>query len=92
MLSGLLLLPACSAGSPRGRDLVRVGGVVHIGRFTQLFASPLPADQARAAVVEGFREAWVLWDRSENARRLPAGYDRAGTVPPARTSRACSGI
>jgi hypothetical protein len=75
MLTGLLLLPACSAGNPGSRDLVRVGGVVHIGPFTQLFASPLPADQARAAVVEGFREGMVLWDRSENGRRL---------VPPVR--------
>jgi len=70
MLSGLLLLPACSSGDPGGRDLVRVGGVVHIGPFTQLFASPLPVDQARASVVEGFREDLVLWDRSLNARRL----------------------
>ncbi len=39
------------------------------------FASPLPANPARAAVVEGFREGQVLWEKSENARHL---------VPPVR--------
>jgi len=52
-----------------------VGSVVHVGRYTQVFASPLPANPAQAAVVEGFREGWVLWNKSQNARRL---------VPPVR--------
>jgi hypothetical protein len=75
MLSGLLLLSACSSGKPASHIVVRVGSVVHIGPYTQVFASPLPANPAQAGVMEGFREGWVLWDKSENARRL---------VPPVR--------
>jgi hypothetical protein len=70
MLSGLLVLSACSSGKPANQVAVRVGGAVHIGPYTQVFASPLPANPAQAAVVEGFREAQVLWDRSENAQHL----------------------
>jgi hypothetical protein len=75
LLSGLVMVPACSSGRPAGHGGIRVGGVVHVGRYTQVFTSPLPADPALAAVVEGFREGWVLWDKSQNARRL---------VPPVR--------
>jgi hypothetical protein len=75
VLSGLLMLPACSSGKPANHAAVRVGSVVHVGPYTEVFASPLPADPAPAAVVEGFREGQVLWDRSENARHL---------VPPVR--------
>jgi hypothetical protein len=46
-----------------------------MGPYTQVFASPLPANPAQASVVEGFREGWVLWDKSQVARRL---------VPPVR--------
>ncbi len=74
VLSGLML-SACSSGKPASHSAVRVGSVVHVGRFTQVFASPVPANPAQAAVVEGFREGQVLWDKSENARRL---------VPPVR--------
>jgi hypothetical protein len=74
VLSGLLL-SACSAGKPASHTAVRVGSVVRIGPYTQVFASPLPADSARAAVVEAFREAQVLWNKSLNARHL---------VPPVR--------
>ena len=70
VFSGLVLLSACSSGKPASHGGVHVGGVVHIGRYTQVFASPLPANAARAAVVEGLREGWVLWDKSQNARRL----------------------
>src|SRR5260221_12531696 len=75
VLSGLLVLSACSSGKPASNVAVRVGSVVHVGRYTQVFASPLPANPAQAAVVEGFREGWVLWDKSQNARHL---------VPPVR--------
>jgi len=74
MLSGLLLLSACGSGTPASHAAAHVGGVVHIGPYTQVFG-PLPANPAQAGVVEGFREAWVLWDRSENAHHL---------VPPVR--------
>ena len=74
-LSGLLVLSACSSGGPTGPGAVRVASVVHVGPYTEMFASPLPANPARAAVVEGFREGQVLWDKSENVQRL---------VPPVR--------
>jgi hypothetical protein len=69
LLSGLLVLSACS-GQPATKVAVRVGSVVHVGPYTQVFASPLPASPAQAAVVEGFREAQVLWEKSENAQHL----------------------
>jgi len=40
---------------------------VHIGRYTQEFATPLPANPAQARVIEGFRETQILWDRSLSA-------------------------
>jgi hypothetical protein len=70
LLSGLLMLPACSSGKPPGKVAVRVASVVHVGPYTEVFASALPANPAQAAVVEGFREGQVLWDKSQNARRL----------------------
>jgi hypothetical protein len=70
LLSGLLMLPACSSSNPASKGAARVSSVVHLGAYTQVFASALPANPARAAVVEGFREGQVLWDKSENARRL----------------------
>jgi hypothetical protein len=75
VLSGLLILSACSSGKPAGNVAVRVGGVVHVGPYTQVFASPLPANPAQAAVVESFRQAQVLCEKSENAQHL---------VPPVR--------
>jgi hypothetical protein len=74
VLSGLIL-SACSSGNPASHGAVRVGSVVHIGPYTQVFATPLPANPAQAAVVEGFREGQVLWEKSEHARHL---------VPPVR--------
>jgi hypothetical protein len=47
-----------------------VASVVHVGPYTQVFASPLPASPAQADVVEGFREGQVLWNKSENAQHL----------------------
>jgi len=69
-LSGLFVLSACGSGEPASRTAARVGGVVHVGPYTQVFAGPLPANPAQAGVVEGFREGQVLWDRSENAQHL----------------------
>ena len=75
MLSGLLLLSACSSGKPASQSAVRVASVVRVGPYTQVFAGPLPANAAQAAVVEGFREGQVLWSKSASAWRL---------VPPVR--------
>jgi hypothetical protein len=41
-----------------------------IGRFTQVFDTPLPADPAQASVVEGFRTGMTLWDRSQESLML----------------------
>jgi len=70
VLSGLLMLSACSSGKPASKVAVRVGSIVHVGPYTQVFASPLPANPAQADVVEGFRQAQVLWEKSENAQHL----------------------
>jgi len=75
VLSGLLLLSACGSGKPAGPSAVRVASVVRVGPFTQVFAGPLPANPAQAAVVEGFREGQVLWNKSASAWHL---------VPPVR--------
>jgi hypothetical protein len=75
MLGALVLLSACGGSKPAGDAATRVESVVHIGPYTQVFAGPLPANPAQAAVVEGFREGEVLWNKSEAAQRL---------VPPVR--------
>jgi hypothetical protein len=76
VLSGLLMLPACGSGELVGHSAIRVASVVHIGPYTQVFASPLPANPVLADVVEAFREGEVLWNKSENARHLvPAARD-----------------
>lgn len=75
VLSGLLMLAACSSGKPVSHAAVRVGSVIHVGPYTQVFASPLPANAAQAGVVEGFRDGQVLWEKSENVGHL---------VPPVR--------
>lgn len=43
---------------------------VHVGRFTEEFAGAVPASPAQAQVIDGFREAEVLWDKSEEALKL----------------------
>lgn len=64
-----LLVPACGSGSsaaPKKTSPARVTTeAVRIGRFTQVFDTPLPADPAGAGVVEGFRTATILWDKSQ---------------------------
>jgi hypothetical protein len=70
LLSGLLMLSACSSGNPASHTAIRVGSVAHVGPYTEVFATPLPANPAQAAVVEGFREGQVLWEKSENAGHL----------------------
>jgi hypothetical protein len=75
VLSGLLMLPACGSGELVGHSAIRVASVVHIGPYTQVFTSPLPANPVLADVVEAFREGEILWEKSENAQHL---------VPPVR--------
>jgi hypothetical protein len=75
VLSGLVVLSACSSGNPVSHAAVRVGSVIHVGPYTEVFASPLPANTAQAGVVEAYREGQVLWEKSENAGHL---------VPPVR--------
>lgn len=67
-----LLVSACSSGSsgssaaPEKTSPARVPTeTVQIGRFTQIFDASLPADPARADVVEGFRADMILWDKSQ---------------------------
>lgn len=68
MMCGLLM-SACSSGSsaaPKKSSPARVTTeTVRIGRFTQIFDTSLPADPAQASVVEGFRTAMILWDKSQ---------------------------
>jgi hypothetical protein len=83
---GLLVLAACGAGrsqvaashtSPaapaNSGPAARASPVsIRIGPYTQVFATPLPANRAQAGVVEGFREAWILWDKSQDVWHLVA--------------------
>jgi hypothetical protein len=86
-LSGLLTVSACGSGktppaaaagtsrAPSTTASAAPGGStpsVHIGPYTQEFATPLPADPAQAKVIEGFREAQTLWDKSDYTWRLAA--------------------
>jgi hypothetical protein len=45
---------------------------VRIGPYTEVFATPLPANPAQAKVMKGFRQAQVLWNQSVSAWRLVA--------------------
>jgi hypothetical protein len=64
-----LLVSACSSESPAAPKKTSPAHVttqtVRIGRFTQIFDTSLPADPAQASVVEGFRTAMILWDKSQ---------------------------
>ena len=63
-----LLVSACGSGSPAAQKLApaRVTTeTVRIGRYTQIFDTSLPSNPAQASVVEGFRAALILWDKSQ---------------------------
>ena len=64
-----LLVSACSSESSAAPKKTSPAPVttktVRVGRYTQIFDTPLPADQAQASVVEGFRTAMILWDKSQ---------------------------
>ncbi len=49
--------------------------MTRLGPFPEIFATPLPANPARAKVLTGFQMAEILWAKSEYAWRL---------VPPVR--------
>jgi hypothetical protein len=49
---------------------------VRIGPFTQVFSTPLPADPAQARVIADFREAQILWVKSDGAWHLIAPVTR----------------
>jgi hypothetical protein len=86
-ISGLLLLAACGSSESEVADATRptpgttsipapAAGAspeaVRIGPYTQVFATPLPADPAQAQVMTGFRQAQVLWNKSNIAWHLVA--------------------
>ena len=79
-LSGLLAVSACGSGPARPASTAAAshspdtiapaapGGSaesVRAGPYTQVFATPLPANPAQAKVIAGFREAMTLWDWSD---------------------------
>jgi hypothetical protein len=75
--ASLILLAGCSAASP-GATRPSAGGTtptsgspysVRIGPYTQVYATPLPANSAQARVIAGFRTAQILWGRSNEALR-----------------------
>lgn len=86
-LSGLLAVSACGSGPARSASTPVASrapgttapaapgssaGSVRIGRYTQVFATPLPADPAQAKVIAGFREVQTLWDRADYTWHLGA--------------------
>ena len=64
-----LLVSACSSESSAAPKKTSPAPVttktVRVGRYTQIFDTSLPADPAQASVVEGFRTAMILWDKSQ---------------------------
>lgn len=74
-VSGLIALSSCSSGqpasaaSPRNTSTSpaaasRATASVRIRFLTEVFATPLPADPAKAKVIEGFRQSQILWDQA----------------------------
>ncbi len=66
-----------TAASPTAASPTAAGPIVgsspsastHIGSYTQIFATPLPASPAKAKVIQGFEKAEILWAKSEYAWR-----------------------
>jgi hypothetical protein len=46
---------------------------VRIRLLTEVFATPLPTDPAKAKVIEGFRESQILWDQSTEELHIVPG-------------------
>lgn len=87
LLCGLLALSACGSGkstAPRAGDTGPAASAaagpavsgsqesVRIGVYTQVFATPIPTAPVPARVIEGFRKAQILWERSDIAMHLVA--------------------
>ena len=68
-----LLAAGCGSGSPAPAP-AKVATVttetVQVGRFTEIFATPLPAGPAQASVIEGFRAGLILWDKTQEDEKL----------------------
>ncbi len=86
-LSGLLAVSACGSGKPQPASTADTSSApsataaaapsnppasVRIGPYTQVFATPLPANTAQARVIAGFREAQTLWDKADYTWHLGA--------------------
>jgi hypothetical protein len=63
--------PAPSISAPPGA-VVTGPNTVRMGRFTEVFATPLPTVAAEVSVASDFREAMLLWDDSQERRTLVA--------------------
>lgn len=61
-------LAGSSSPSSRAPLTIRISS-----RYAEIFATPLPAGTANAAVISGFRQSQVLWDKSTVALRLVGG-------------------
>lgn len=86
-LSGLLAVSACGSGSARPVSTAAASHApdttapaapgssaasMRVGPYTQVFATPLPANPAQAKVIAGFRESQTLWERSDTTWRVGA--------------------
>ncbi len=74
---------AGSPGSPASPAAATVATEsVRVGRLTEIFDGPLPADPAQASVVEGFRAALIVWDKSQEEQKLvsPVTSDVTGAA------------
>jgi hypothetical protein len=60
--------PASATAGPVGTT----GDLVRVGPLTLDFATTLPTDQAKAKVIEGWRQSQVIWDQSIQAWRVLA--------------------
>jgi hypothetical protein len=75
-----------SAGSPSSTVSPTAAtvatGSVRVGRLTEIFDGPLPADSAQASVIEGFRAGLILFDKSQEELRLvsPVTSDVTGAA------------
>jgi hypothetical protein len=94
-IGGLLLASGCSSGSSGSAGSARSSGTsssptaatvtadsVRVGRLTEIFDGPLPADSAQASVIEGFRAGLILWDKSQEEQKLvsPVTSDVTGAA------------
>jgi hypothetical protein len=71
--SGLIALTACSSGSPSPGATGGPPLTVHVSsKYTEEFATPVPAGSTQAAVISGWRESQVIWDQATITLHKPA--------------------